>query len=157
MTDVRTLAEIATLTPMLQVACSRCERHGRYRLDTLIARHGAEASVRVIEPKLIADCPQRDAAGLMERCDILFSACSWVPAGSNAGFLPTTRICHERRDDPSPMRNAGWGCAESAGLRRQHRTEEILQHPAMAPIFQLIVGVDPAGHRDHFRAGIGSS
>jgi hypothetical protein len=42
------------------------------RLDTLIARHGAEACVRVIVPELIAHCPQRDSVALMERCDILF-------------------------------------------------------------------------------------
>jgi len=40
MTDVRTLGEIAACTPMLHVACSRCERRGRYRLDTLIVRDG---------------------------------------------------------------------------------------------------------------------
>jgi hypothetical protein len=44
--DLRTLGEIATRTSMLQVASSRCERRGRYRLDTLIARHGADAGVR---------------------------------------------------------------------------------------------------------------
>jgi hypothetical protein len=72
MTDVRTLGEVAARTSMLQVPCSRCERRGRYRLDTLIARHGAGAGVRVIVPELTADCPQRDAAALMERCDIPF-------------------------------------------------------------------------------------
>jgi len=44
----------------------------RYRLDTLIARHGADAGARVIAPELTGDCPQRDSAALMERCDILF-------------------------------------------------------------------------------------
>jgi len=57
---------------MLEVACSRCERRGRYRLDNLIARHGAGAPVRVIVPELTADCPQRETVVLMERCDILF-------------------------------------------------------------------------------------
>jgi len=70
--DVHTLGEIAARTSMLSVACSRCERRGRYRLDTLIARHGADAPVRVIVPELTADCPQRDSAAVMERCDILF-------------------------------------------------------------------------------------
>ena len=37
MTEVRTLDEIAARTSMLSVACSRCERRGRYRLDALIA------------------------------------------------------------------------------------------------------------------------
>ena len=31
---------------MLSVACSRYDRRGRYRLDTLITRHGADAGVR---------------------------------------------------------------------------------------------------------------
>jgi len=71
-TDLRTLGEIAARTSMLAVACSRCERRGRYRADALIARHGADASARVIVPELTADCPQRDSIVLKERCDILF-------------------------------------------------------------------------------------
>jgi hypothetical protein len=35
-----TLGEVAERTAVLAVACSRCERAGRYNLDTLIARHG---------------------------------------------------------------------------------------------------------------------
>jgi len=57
---------------LLAVACSRCERRGRYRLDNLIVRHGADAGVRVIVPELTAGCPQRESAALMERCDVLF-------------------------------------------------------------------------------------
>lgn len=57
---------------MLEVACTRCERRGRYRLDTLVARHGADAGVRAIVPELTADCPRRESAALMERCDVLF-------------------------------------------------------------------------------------
>ena len=74
MTGLRSLGEIATRTGMLTVACSRCERRGRYRLDKLIARHGAEVGARVIAPEITADCPHRDAPALMERCDILFPA-----------------------------------------------------------------------------------
>jgi len=72
MSDMRTLGEIATRTDILSVACSRCDRRGRYRLDNLIARHGADAPVRVIVPQLTADCPQRESPALMERCDVLF-------------------------------------------------------------------------------------
>jgi hypothetical protein len=35
-----TLDQVATHTAVLAVACSRCDRAGRYPLDTLIARHG---------------------------------------------------------------------------------------------------------------------
>jgi hypothetical protein len=72
MSDVHTLGEITARASMLEIACSRCERRGRYRLDKLIGRHGADAGVRIIVPELTADCPQRDSATLMERCDILF-------------------------------------------------------------------------------------
>ncbi len=34
-----TLGDVAEHTPVLAVACSRCERTGRYNLDTLIVRH----------------------------------------------------------------------------------------------------------------------
>ena len=63
MTDFCTLGEIASRASMLQIVCSRCERRGRYRLDTLIARHGADAGVRVIVPELIADCRRCGGSG----------------------------------------------------------------------------------------------
>jgi hypothetical protein len=39
--------------------------------DRLITRHDA-AGVRIIVPVLTADYPRRDAAALVERCDVLF-------------------------------------------------------------------------------------
>ena len=51
LTDLRSLGKVAT-----------CERRGHYRLDKLIARHGAHAGARVIVYELTADCPQRDSA-----------------------------------------------------------------------------------------------
>jgi len=57
---------------MLTVACSRCERRGRYRLDALIGRLGADAGARVIVPEITADCLRPDSAAQMKRCDILF-------------------------------------------------------------------------------------
>jgi hypothetical protein len=40
-----TLAQVAAHTAGLAVACSRCDRAGRYRLDTLIARHGPDFGI----------------------------------------------------------------------------------------------------------------
>jgi len=51
LTDLRSLGEVAT-----------CERRDHYRLDKLIASHGADADARVIVHELTADCPQRDSA-----------------------------------------------------------------------------------------------
>jgi hypothetical protein len=71
MGDLITLGEIAARTSVLEVACSRCERRGRYRLDKLIARYG-DGEAREMIPELTADCPKRGSASLMERCDVLF-------------------------------------------------------------------------------------
>ena len=51
LTDLRSLGEVAT-----------GERRGHYRLDKLIARHGADAGARVIVRGLTADCPQQGSA-----------------------------------------------------------------------------------------------
>ena len=50
MTDLRTLGEIASRTAILSVACSRCERRGRYRLGNLITRHGAAVDAASSSP-----------------------------------------------------------------------------------------------------------
>jgi hypothetical protein len=44
-----TLGDVAEHTAELAVVCSRCERAGRYNLDTLIARHGEGFGI----PKLL--------------------------------------------------------------------------------------------------------
>ena len=51
LTDLRSLGEVAA-----------CECRGHYRLDKLIARHGADAGARVAVRELTADCPQPDPA-----------------------------------------------------------------------------------------------
>ena len=57
-----TLTEVALRTPTLAVACTRCDRAGRYSLDTLIARHGSGYGVPALLAKLSADCPKRKSA-----------------------------------------------------------------------------------------------
>jgi hypothetical protein len=41
-----TLADIAERTAVLAMACTRCDRAERYKLDTLIARHGPRLAIR---------------------------------------------------------------------------------------------------------------
>jgi hypothetical protein len=41
------------------VVCSRCERAGRYNLDTLIARHGEGFGIPKLLRLLSNDCPKR--------------------------------------------------------------------------------------------------
>src|SRR3954453_1784547 len=72
MLSLRSFAEIAAKTVVLDVACIRCPRRGRYRLDRLIEQVGADAGVRTLVPYLIADCPRATLPGIHERCDVWF-------------------------------------------------------------------------------------
>lgn len=67
-----TLAEASTKGPMLNVACSRCPRRGRYSLARLITEHGPDTPVRHAVAHVNADCPRREDQQLRDRCDIWF-------------------------------------------------------------------------------------
>jgi hypothetical protein len=51
--DLVTLAELRT--EMLDVACSRCARRGRYRVVGLVECYGRAAAVRAIVPACYAN------------------------------------------------------------------------------------------------------
>jgi hypothetical protein len=53
------LGQVAAHTEVLIVACSRCERVERYRLKTLIARHGPAFPVPDLLRRLSEGCPKR--------------------------------------------------------------------------------------------------
>ncbi len=53
------LSEVSEHTAVLAVACNRCERTGRYRLETLIARHGEDFGIPDLLRQLSDDCPKR--------------------------------------------------------------------------------------------------
>jgi hypothetical protein len=59
-----TLAEVAARTNVLAVACSRCERAGRYPLATLIEQHGRSFSIPMLLDELSKGCPGYDLCGL---------------------------------------------------------------------------------------------
>jgi hypothetical protein len=65
-----TLADVADRTEVLIVACSRCERAGRYRLDTLIARHGSDFGIPTLLAQLSEDCPKRQETTSYNRCGV---------------------------------------------------------------------------------------
>lgn len=54
------------------VACSRCDRKGRYRVTALIERFGAGCVLPDVGVGLSADCPKHQAL-LFERCSVYFS------------------------------------------------------------------------------------
>ncbi len=66
----KTLGELRGHLTHLEVRCRRCERHGFLRLDRLIARYGAAASLMHLRTDVFpADCPRREASDY-ERCNV---------------------------------------------------------------------------------------
>jgi hypothetical protein len=70
---VITLAEMrAKGMTMLEVACRRCERRGRLRIERIIAEHGS--GVRDLRAIIAADCPRmrNPSTPIYERCGAHF-------------------------------------------------------------------------------------
>ncbi|MGZ9129896.1 MAG: hypothetical protein ACXW4Z_19145 [Candidatus Binatia bacterium] len=65
----RTLGELGVT--LLEIRCSKCERHGRERVARLIDRFGRDARLPDLRHQLAGDCPHRSAA-LYGRCDVYF-------------------------------------------------------------------------------------
>ena len=65
-----TLAQVATCTSSLGIACSRCDRAGRYNLGTLIARHGPNFGIPLLLEVLSTDCPKRESLSAYDLCGI---------------------------------------------------------------------------------------
>jgi hypothetical protein len=65
-----TLGEAAEHTAVLTVACTRCDRAGRYNLDTLIARHGTDFGIPDLLRLLSEDCPKRKSITVYDLCGV---------------------------------------------------------------------------------------
>ena len=56
---------------MLEIACRRCERRGRLRVDRLIEQHG-DAELPELRLTLAGDCPRAAIVSISDQCDIYF-------------------------------------------------------------------------------------
>jgi hypothetical protein len=65
------LGEVAARASHIDLACTRCERRGRYQLEKLVARLGADFAMTDLAGEL-ADCPRRTSPAWSERCDVYF-------------------------------------------------------------------------------------
>jgi hypothetical protein len=65
-----TLADIAKRTQVAAVACTRCDRAGRYPIDTLIRRYGREFSIPDLLRVLSQGCPMRESVRDYDLCGI---------------------------------------------------------------------------------------
>jgi hypothetical protein len=81
-----TLGDLVDRIAMLEVACSRCQRRGRLRVDLLIERHG-DAELRL---PVAGDCPKAAAVSISDQCDIYFPGWAiFKPAGGTAAPMVT--------------------------------------------------------------------
>jgi hypothetical protein len=71
------LSEVSEHTAVLAVACRRCDRAGRYRLETLIAHHGEDFGIPGLLRLLSDDCPKRKSITVYDLCGI---HCPGLPA-----------------------------------------------------------------------------
>ena len=78
---VVTLGQVAARLPMLEVACNRCERHGRLHMSRLLATYGPGLPMPELRRILAADCPRMIAGHIHDVCGIHFPGL----AGLNLG------------------------------------------------------------------------
>lgn len=65
------LGDVAAKASHLEIACSRCKRHGRYQLARLVERLGADFAMTDLGDEL-TNCPRRNVQNHNERCDVYF-------------------------------------------------------------------------------------
>ena len=64
------LGDVAAKTDTLHVGCKRCNRAGKYKVATLIERHGRSFPIPVLLDELSADCPKRESVTIYDMCGI---------------------------------------------------------------------------------------
>ena len=57
---------------MLEIACQRCDRHGRLSLARLVAEHGEGMGLPDLRDVLAGDCPHAHAGAYHKRCAVYF-------------------------------------------------------------------------------------
>ena len=86
-----TLGEVAEHTAVLAMACSRCDRIGKYRLETLIAGYGEDFGIPELLRQLSKDCPKRKSISTYDLCGV---HCPELPGF----FLSTTHPAYGAGD-----------------------------------------------------------
>jgi hypothetical protein len=68
--DVMTPADLLGRIHTLNVACTKCDRRGRYHVKTLVRDIGIDGNIANWLSSLSVDCPRRQAAAFADRCDV---------------------------------------------------------------------------------------
>jgi hypothetical protein len=65
-----TSADLLGRIEMLNVVCSKCERQGRYRVQTIIREVGLDGALTDWFARISADCPRRKSGQFSDWCGI---------------------------------------------------------------------------------------
>lgn len=65
-----TLGQVAERAAVLEVACDRCGRRGRYGTAGLVERHGAGTPMPDLRRLLAADCPRWASSNIYDLCGV---------------------------------------------------------------------------------------
>lgn len=65
------LADVAAKATHIELACTRCQRRGRYQLARLVARLGPDFAMTELGAELVS-CSNRTEAAPGKRCDVYF-------------------------------------------------------------------------------------
>ena len=65
-----TLGDLNGHVAMLEVACRKCDRRGRYRIAGLIERHSAAANLPDLRNVFAGDCPRINSVSIYDRCGV---------------------------------------------------------------------------------------
>ena len=66
------LANVAARTDTLSIACTQCDRAGRYPVATLLKRFGPEIPIPDLLRVLAQGCPMREAVDPAALCGIYY-------------------------------------------------------------------------------------
>jgi hypothetical protein len=70
---VITLGEVAERLAMLDIACRKCARSGRYQVAKLVEKYGPDASMPELRRSFATDCPRmKESVSTYERCGIYY-------------------------------------------------------------------------------------
>ena len=67
----QTLRDVAERISVIDIRCTKCDRHGRMKLSTLIERYGADLAVPDLRTTLNAGCEHANAM-INQQCDLFF-------------------------------------------------------------------------------------
>ena len=81
-----TLGEVAARASHIELACSRCERRGRYRLSRLVALLGGNFPMTNLGAQM-ADCPKK-SGGVWDRCDFYYPGLRTIMGDDDESEFP---------------------------------------------------------------------